>query len=405
MEKLPLRSTRPAGAGNIWLLAAALALASCATTQIIRTTPVPIQQASGEISGDALLDVTIVEFETGLPEDPAEAAELAEEEGINPDVRKAEGRFISFHLKDTLEGSGNWGAVRVMPQAAKITDLELRGRILESDGERLEVVVEARDATNRLWFRRSYEELASRFSYGEESSHDPFQNLYNRLANDLLQAAEKLSGEERQQIRRVSSLRFAADLSPYAFGDYLQTKRGRLKITQLPAEDDAMVQRANRIRDREYLFADTLNDYYAEFYREMSAPYDDWRQFTYEEILLLREAKRQARNRMLAGVALVLAGAIGADRSDTRSELSLSTATVAGGLQVFGSGLQRMKSAEIHRETLHELSESLGEEIKPVVLEVEGRTIELTGSVNAQYEQWRQLLRRIYAEETGLPVN
>jgi hypothetical protein len=36
------------------------------------------------------------------------------------------------------------------------------------------------------------------------------------------------------------------------------------------------------------------------------------------------------------------------------------------------------------------------------VVEVEGETHELTGSAEAQYAQWRALLKRIYASETGL---
>jgi hypothetical protein len=37
-----------------------------------------------------------------------------------------------------------------------------------------------------------------------------------------------------------------------------------------------------------------------------------------------------------------------------------------------------------------------------LVVEVEGQTHELTGSAETQYNEWRQLLKRIYASETGL---
>lgn len=380
-------------------------LSACTSTQVISTAPEPVRQASGETPAATLLDVTIVEFATGLPEDPAAAAAVAEEKGIQPEVRRAEGRYLSFHLKDTLETSGNWGAVRVMPRPSRLTDVEVTGLILKSDGEQLEVEVEARDATNRLWFKRAYREQASKFSYRGKWTLDPFQNFYNRVANDLLEALQQLNGREKREIRRVAALRFAGDLSPHAFGDYLEARGGRVKVAQLPAEDDAMLQRVHRIRDREDLFADTLNEYYAEFYREMAPAYNDWRQFTYEESLLLREARRKARNRLLAGAALVIGGAVGAAKSETRAGQVASAGAVGGGIQVIRSGVQRIKSAEIHRESLRELSQSLGDEITPVVMEVEGRTLELTGSVDAQYEQWRELLRRIYAEETGLPTD
>jgi hypothetical protein len=37
------------------------------------------------------------------------------------------------------------------------------------------------------------------------------------------------------------------------------------------------------------------------------------------------------------------------------------------------------------------------------VLDIEGRTIELTGTAQEQYVQWRKLLREIYAQETSIP--
>ncbi|MEX2326259.1 MAG: hypothetical protein WD558_00885, partial [Pseudomonadales bacterium] len=68
------------------------------------------------------------------------------------------------------------------------------------------------------------------------------------------------------------------------------------------------------------------------------------------------------------------------------------------------SGMERRREAEIHEESLRELSQSLGAEITPFVLDIEGRTIELTGTADAQYQQWRRILKDIYIEETGLPV-
>jgi hypothetical protein len=34
--------------------------------------------------------------------------------------------------------------------------------------------------------------------------------------------------------------------------------------------------------------------------------------------------------------------------------------------------------------------------------EVEGRTIKLSGSVDAQYAEWRKTLRELFSKETGL---
>jgi hypothetical protein len=52
-------------------------------------------------------------------------------------------------------------------------------------------------------------------------------------------------------------------------------------------------------------------------------------------------------------------------------------------------------------ETLKELGGSLSAEIEPQVIELEDRSVTLTGSVQDQYGQWREILRGIYEAETG----
>ena len=56
----------------------------------------------------------------------------------------------------------------------------------------------------------------------------------------------------------------------------------------------------------------------------------------------------------------------------------------------------------MHRAAIQELSESFDNEMKPLVMEFEGKTYELTGSAEEQYHRWRELLRQIYLAETGL---
>ena len=53
-------------------------------------------------------------------------------------------------------------------------------------------------------------------------------------------------------------------------------------------------------------------------------------------------------------------------------------------------------------DAIEELGESFASESQPMVVDVEGETHKLTGSAEAQYAEWRTLLRKIYASETGL---
>jgi hypothetical protein len=378
----------------------ALTTSGCTTTQVVTANSRPAIQASEPIPYDELLDIGITPIEPGIPSDPKEL----DKKLIIPDVRRAESRYIAYLLKDTLELTGNWGAVRVTPGSSKSVDLEISGRIILSDGEQLQVLLRAVDAGGRSWFQKTYGDIASKFSY-DNLMEDPFQDLYNDIADDLLEFRLSLTRDQIIEIKTVASLKYASDLSPDAFGEYLsESKRGRITVNQLPAETDSMMQRISRIKEQEYLFVDTLDDYYSRFYRDMRPSYDEWRHATYDEAIRLREIRRQARNRLIGGALLVVGGIAAGSESNSWATDAAAAGAVVGGIGAIKSGLQRRKEAEIHAESLRELSQSLGTEITPYVLDIEGRTIELSGTAQEQYVQWRGLLREIYAQETSLPT-
>lgn len=76
-----------------------------------------------------------------------------------------------------------------------------------------------------------------------------------------------------------------------------------------------------------------------------------------------------------------------------------------GGMAAIADGIQKSEEAKMHREALRELAASFDSEVAPILLEVEGEVLRLTGSVETQYDTWRQLLRQIFAAETGLPLD
>ena len=93
------------------LIAVVLILASssaCTTTQVVNSNSTPARQSSTLIPQDELLDIGIEPLEPGIPDDP----DAIDKALIVPDVRRAESSYIAYHLKDTLELTGNWGAVR-----------------------------------------------------------------------------------------------------------------------------------------------------------------------------------------------------------------------------------------------------------------------------------------------------
>ncbi len=381
------------------LLALAVSLPACTSTEVIMANSTPAIQAQEALPVDLLVDVGVTPFDPGIPESEKELVDGF----IIPDVRRAEAGYLAYHLKDTLELTGNWGAVRVTTNPSDTMDLHVTGKVLLSDGERLEVRVTATDSTGAQWLDRKYEDTASKFSY-EAIKEDPFQDLYNDIADDLLAVRRKMTREQLITIGQVSELKFARRLSPAAFSGYLAEEDGQTRVLQLPAENDSMLQRVDRIKEREYLFVDTMDDYYGRFYKDMRASYDEWRLATYEEAILLREMKSQANKQFWGGLGMTAAGIYAGAKSETWAESAASSGVVIGGIGMVRSGLNRRKDAEIHAQALQELGQSLGGEITPYVLDIEGKTIELSGTAENQFNQWQTILRDIYAQETGLPV-
>jgi hypothetical protein len=368
------------------------------------TGTVPLTKSVGEIPEEQLLDVWIELFDPGeLPTDEDDSM------GLSMDIRDAEARCIPERLRNTMEHTGHLGAVRLVPQNTTGGELQIRGRIIESDGEQLVLRVTVYDATGRQWFERVYEQEVDETAYTETNrgrqtpAGDVFQSLYNTISNDLAAFRSSLTAKDIEKIRQVAELRFAADLSPDAFaGDLQVDEKGRYTIAHLPAADDPMYQRILAIRDRDFLLIDTLNGHFDNFCRDMETPYNEWRMARSEEAASLRKIEREAMKRKLIGVAAIV-GAIALDSSSNNNYSSslLRDSLVIGGVYAIKTGFDKDSETDIHRDAIIELGESLSLETRPLVVELEGETHKLTGSAEAQYAKWRALLKRIYVSETG----
>jgi hypothetical protein len=378
--------------------AVTLVFLGCAAYGAQRVGPTPIEQAKSEIPEDQLIDVGILVFESTelTPQD-------AKDEGTSADIRKAETHFMPYHLKTTLHQSGHWGAVQVVPAETNSVDLWVKGKVLESNGENLILEIEVIDATGKRWFKRKYsaEASASSYSGNKAGEKDAYQDLYNTIANDMAAYKKNLKTAEIKTIRTVSKLTYAREFAPDAFSGYLaEDKEGRLSVRRLPAENDPMMTRLLNIREREYMYVDTLNRQYDAFYNQMWPPYENWRQLNLTEREAIKKIKREALAKQLLG-AMIIAGAIVAGTQDSNVGRSIAPAMVIVGGQVFISGWNVSKEAQMHSAAIEELSESFGDEMQPVTMEFEGRQYELTGSAEEQFKHWKRLLRQIYFAETG----
>ena len=375
-----------------------LATVSCTSSKTIQYENVPIQRAQIELTEEQLLDVGILIFDPNLPEE--------DQEFIFPEIRKAEARYIPYHLKTTLEDTGFWGGVWVLPEKSEAMDLIVGGRIEVSNGLKVAVRIGVWDITGREWMNKVYETTVSRSAYSQQRdySQDPYQSFYNKIANDLLKIRNSLSSPELRRISEIGDLRFAAELVPGVYSDYLmQDEKDIFSAKRLPSENDEMMGRIQNVKEREFVLVDTLNEYYAKLYQDISVPYENWRKLSREEMLTYEDLKRSALKRQLLGAAAIL-GAIAYEGNSQTSSYA-KQAALYGGIEVIKSGFGMSAEAKVHKESLKELGTSFDTQAKPLIIEIEGQTLRLTGTAQEKFLEWRKLLKLIYTEETGFNIS
>ena len=372
-----------------------VALLTGCVSETVKSTQVPALNAPNTLTPEAeLLDVGVVILDPGI-------SAVEDEELVYPEVRRAEATFMATELTQVLTEQGAWGAVRVVPDDKQFSDLLVQGTILRSDGEALELKIVVSDARGNVWLDKRYTGVTSRYAYqqGTRVKQDPFLAVYRMIANDMLQKFNGVPSAERAEIRQVAEMRFARDFANGAFADYLEEdEAGHISLRRLPAEDDPMLNRIRGLRQRHYVFVDTLQGHYAGFSEEMYEPYQEWRKASYEETVALRELESEAQREMIAGGAAIIAGIV-AQTSGSSATRSAGAVGVIGGGVLLKSGLEKRAESKIHSLALEELGQSLDAEITPRVIELEDRTVQLTGNVEDQYGQWRELLADIYAAE------
>ena len=397
MIVLTLETRRVLAASIFVLLIFSIGCASGSSSQ----QPTQAIQAAQEIPTEELLDVGITIFDPGLPPEGQKVPD-----DVFPELRKAEARFQAIELMETMQSTGQWGAVRVLPAGHGTTDLRVSGTILLSTGMKMALDIRAVDARGKVWLEERYRAQANEAVYlnDKASKRDPFESIYSEISNDLLRARSKLRAGELAEIRQVSRLQFAANLAPDPFEDYLTTdKKGRIKVKRLPAHGDPMMARVDNIRASENLFIDTLDQNFAAFYARMEAPYASWRKYTYEEEKAYKALKRKALTQQILG-GLAILGAVLADPGSSAAAVARDAAMI-GGMAAIHAGIATSKEAKIHAEAIRELAASVETELEPIVIEVRGQTLRLSGSAETQYQEWQQLMRKIWATETGLPVD
>jgi hypothetical protein len=136
----------------------------------------------------------------------------------------------------------------------------------------------------------------------------------------------------------------------------------------------------------------------------MDDAYGNWRKYSHEELEAEAQARRDALTRQILGAVAIVGGVMASQQSTTSAGSAASTAAVIGGMYALKSGFEMRSEVKMHGESVKQLGSSFQSEVQPIVVDIEGRTLELRGSAEEQYAEWRELLKQLYENETGQPA-
>jgi len=381
---------------SYWVLQFAfIFLEGCAQNAAPPTEEVPLTPPVGNVDlivaqqappENQLLDIAVNVFDVALKKD--ETLEFGE--WIFSEIRANETHYLPYTLRETLLRSNQWGAVRVLPESDPSVDLQVKAKVMTSNGKRILVHVVAIDSSGRVWLDQEYLDLASeidfpnrtRYTAGQPFESDefvePFQDVYNEINNSLVNFRSTLTEQELVDLKRVSEMVYASDLAPESFDrNLVKTESNLLTVVSLPAEDDPMLRRVKEMRTRHHLFIDTVDDYYGSLYENMRPSYAVWRKYSFDQI---NEALKAAE-----------------------SQYDFENYGRSGGYLTLTQRYDRYRWSKIFELEYRDISASFNNEVGPAILELNERVHGLSGTMEEQYIQWTRILRQLFSLEAQVP--
>ena len=309
----------------------------------------------------AELNISITIFDPGVPEDYS----LHQDLDVFPKIREIESLFLPFVLRQALVDGGDWGAVRVVPEADPAAELLISGAIVHSDGEKLAVSLRAIDARGEEWIGATY--------YTE----DHYEDLFRRFVIDLAGVRDSLDDRTLSGIVNLSLMRYSAELVPDAFGSYFeQTPEGGFRLLRLPADGDPMMARIHRVRSVEFVMTDAIDEKYRELHEEVDSVYEIWRKYRHWY------ANFQAEEAQ-------------------RNELRESNAP-KGSYEALRSVYDNYRMDRLAAQEQDKWIVGFNNEIEPVIESMDQRIAEMSGWVEDGYLQWTRILGELFEIESGL---
>jgi hypothetical protein len=334
-----------------------------------------VSPAQAQSADRPRINVTISVFAAGVPEDRATQRDLQ----VFPKIREIETKFLPFILRDVLENNNDWGAVRVVATREVAAELSILGTIVHSDGDALELRIEAVDASGRVWLDDVFAGAvtADYSDGGTQAGTENYPTLFQDIAARLRVARDNFSDRELSQVIEISLLRYGKMLVPSAFeGFFEEADDGTITVLRLPAVDDPMIARIKLVRETEYVITDAVDTKFQELYAEIDYVYDIWRDY---------------RKRVIAYQA---EDVLRAER--TRDEGQ------RGSYEAIQNQYDNYRFARITSQEQDRAAVAFSNEVGPKIEAMEERIAELADWVEGKNAEWNRILEELFEVETGL---
>lgn len=421
-------------AASIVCMAVIATLTGSVVAQGVKVGPQPMPQRPAnvevtETTGFLKTRMNIPSLRLAIPVlDPGIPASSQEQhdKGIWPELRKSESVWAAFKLKEWMHRYNQFDEIVVTADTSASADIYLIAKIVKSDGETMSIQYQVVDATGSVWFSNQTDSHRVEVGWhqrNEKSGNDPFDPLYNEVADTVYEALKDRGKAHVKNIERASNrknqgrslsdlerieltrdLAFAQFLAPDQFGDAILASNGRYQIQYIPSREGPDWARIESIQTREDAFVGVVENYYTEFADKIE---DDYRQWQFDSYPVAREIRIAKRNRVIhgvAGTALLVASVAAAHdgaaaEGDGSAELGTKLGAAAGTSLLVSSFIQneRRKGAV---EEINELGGSLHNSLKPTRIDLNGKVITLSGTVHDQFIQWRKMLTEMYENST-----
>jgi outer membrane murein-binding lipoprotein Lpp len=391
------------------MMGSVISLSGCQSTAKSQVAVGPsVGPGSGKALGDktrsypyqssVYLNVAVPVFDPGIPADYSEV----EDQQIWPQLRRAEATRFAVLTKQSLQKTGVFGNVSVVPTPATSADLFVLGRIDESNSQDVKINIELVDISGRRWGEKAFEHRVSEgfFRDKQNNDNDSYSPIFSQIGDYVYQQLLKKAESDKQALQQITDLRFAQSLSPSYFSNHLSTDtKGFMTVNSLPGEGDPMMLRIEPLQIQEQLFIDRLQTQYDGFNRKTDESYHLWQKETLPAMVAASAADSASLFKGFLGGAAILVAAINADDDlSTTSKIATGAAAI-GGIYLIKEAFGSSAEAKIHRASIDQLGETIDIQMDDQVLTLKDKTIELSGTAEQQYEQYKAHLKRIYQLE------